>query len=217
MLFLYVLVSLFCLLMLRKHAPRGILFVAPGSIRIGGDASAPPRATAQVAAGELLEPLGFRRLGIRSERGPLGGLWMDVDAWAHPDGTCADAFPAAGRSPIVSFLTTFADGYQIGTSNFRRPALERPAGRVGGVNGATLEGTLAAHRKGTAPLAATHGAPERVADLDARITLARRFYAGIGAAELRRPAFMALLNAVIALGLLAQSIRLALRALGVLG
>ena len=124
--------------------------------------------------------------------------------------------PGRRAGPVVSFLTTFADGYQIGTSNFRRPRAGAPGGRVGGLNGASLEGTLAAHRKATAPLAAAHGAPEGVADLEARLTLARRFYAGIGAAELRRPAFMGLVNSVIALLLLGYSIRLALRALDVL-
>src|SRR5512145_1192014 len=152
MLFLNALVALFCLLMLGRHGPRGILFVAPRAIRISGEPGAPPRSTAQLHAGELLEPLGFRRLGVRSERSPLRGLQMDVDTWAHPDGTCADAFPARGRVALISFLTTFADGYQVGTSNFRRPAIERASGRVGGLDGATLEGALAAHRKGAATL-----------------------------------------------------------------
>jgi hypothetical protein len=217
MLFIHALVALFALMMLGRHGPRAILFLSPRSIRVAGDPDAPPRASAQVAAGELLESLGFRRLGIRSERSPLGGLRMEVDAWVHPDGTCADAFPAGGRGPVVSFLTTFADGYQVGTSNFRRIAAETGAGRVGGLAGTALEGALAAHRKAVEPLTAPHGAPQPVADLEARIGLARRYYAGIGAAELRRPAFMSLLNSALALVLIASSVKLALRALGIIG
>ena len=144
--FVNALVAIFALLMLWRHGPRALLFLAPRSIRLAGDADAPPRASGQVAAGERLEPLGFRRLGIRRERGPLGGLRMEVDAWAHPDGTCADAYPVAGRDAVVSFLTTFADGYQVATSNFQRSAVATGAGRVGGLAGATLEGALAAHR-----------------------------------------------------------------------
>lgn len=214
MLFIHALVVLFSLMMLGRHGPRAILFLSPRSIRITGDPEAPPRATAQVAAGELLESLGFRRLGLRSERSPLGGLRMVVDSWVHPDGTCADAFPASGRGPVVSFLTSFPDGYQVGTSNFRRIAVESSAGRVGGLAGTALQGALAAHRKGIEPLAEAHGAPQPIADLGARIALARRYYAGIGALELRRPAFMSLLNSALALVLIASSVKLALRALG---
>jgi hypothetical protein len=216
MLFVNALVALFSAMMLGRYGPRAILFVAPRSIRVTGDPAAQPRASGQIAAGELLERLGFRRLGIRSERGPLGGLRMDVDAWSHPDGTCADAYPAGGRDAVVSFLTTFADGYQVGTSNFRRAAVESGAGRVGGLAGAAVAGALAAHRKATEPLAASHGSPAAVEDLDARIALANRFYAGIGARELRRPAFMSLVNTAVALVLLVSSVKLALRGLGLL-
>jgi len=216
MLFLNLLVVAFTLVMLVRHGPRAVLFLAPRSVRIMGDAGAPARASGQLAAGELLEPLGFRRLGLRRERGPLGGLDMEVDAWAHPDGTCADAFPVGGRAVVVSFVTTFADGFQLGTSNFRRAAVETAAGRVGGIAGAGLDGALAAHRRAAESLVAGHGAARPAADLAERIKLARRFYGGIGAAELRRPAFLSLLNAALAVALLASSLKLALRALGVL-
>lgn len=213
MLFLNALVAAFALVMLVRHGPRAVLFLAPRSVRITGDAAGTPRASGQVAAGERLESLGFRRLGLRRERGPVGGLDMEVDAWAHPDGTCADAYPAGGRTVAVAFLTTFADGFQVGTSNFRRTAVERPEGRVGGLEGAALEAALAAHRKAVEGLSA-HGAPRPVEDLGARVELARRFYLGVGGAELRRPALMSLLNASLAILLLGSAIRQALRALG---
>lgn len=216
MLLLNALVAIFTLVMLVRHGPRAVLFLAPRSVRISGDPEAPSRASGQLAAGELLERLGFRRLGLRRERGPLGGLDLKVDAWSHPDGTCADAYPVGGREAVVSFLTAFADGFVVGTSNFRRAVVETRSGRVGGIAGAALEGALAAHRKAVEPLAAAHGAPPPIGDLHARIALARRFYAGIGAAELRRPALMSLLNAALALLLLVTSLRQLLRGLGVL-
>ena len=75
---------------------------------------------------------------------------------------------------------------------------------------------LAAHRKAAEALAGPHGAPRPASDLAARIEQARGFYAGVGAREVRRPAFMSLLNAAVALVLLASSLKLALRGLGVL-
>lgn len=214
MLLLNALVAIYALVMLARHGPRALLFVAPGAIRVTGDPAAPPRTLGQVAAGEVLAALGFRRLGLRRERSPLGGMDMEVDAWAHADGTCADAYPGAGQTVAVTFVTTLADGFQVGTSNFRRGAAESVSGRVGGIDGAAPEGALAAHRKAVEALSAGHGAPRPMADLAARVEAARRYYAGIGATELRRPALMSLLNATIALMLFGWSVRLALRGLG---
>lgn len=217
MLVLNVLVAVYALVMLARHGPRALLFVAPRAIRVTGDPAAAPRASGQIAAGEALELLGFRRLGLRRERSPLGALDLELDAWAHEDGTCADAYPVGGRSPAISFLTTLGDGFQVATSNFRRAAARSAAGRVAAIEGAAVEGALAAHRKAVEPLLESHGGGRPVADLAARIELARRYYGGIGAVELRRPSLMSLLNAAIALILFGWSLRLALKALGYLG
>jgi len=216
MLLLHALIAIYALVMLARHGPRAILFVAPGRIRVRGDAAAPARTTAQVAAGELLAGLGFRRLGLRHERSPLGGLDLEVDSWVHDDGTCADAYPAPGRAVPIAFLTAFGDGYLVGTSNFRRASAGTASGRVGGLAGASPDAALAAHRKAVAASSTGHGEPRPVADLAARVELAHRYYKGIGAAELRRPAMMSLLNATIALVLFGWSVRLALRGLGYL-
>lgn len=216
MLLLNVLVAIYALVMLARHGPRAVVYLAPRTIRIAGEADAQPRSSGQIATGELLGSLGFRRLGLRREHSPLRGLDLEVDAWAADDGTCADAYPAPGRAVAVAFLTTLGDGFQVGTSNFRRPGVQTAAGRVGGLNGAAPEAVLAAHRKSVEALSASHGAPRPVADLGARVEAARRYYSGIGAAELRRPALMSLLNAAIALALFGWSVRLALRNLGYL-
>lgn len=213
MLLLNALVAIYALVMLVRHGPRAVLFVAPRSIRVTGEPEAAPRSSGQAAAGEALAALGFRRVGLRRERGPVGGLDIEVDAWVHDEGTCADAFPAGGRAVAVSFLTTFADGFQLATSNFRRPSGGNSRGRVGGIEGASPEAALAAHRKAAEGLA-SHGAPRAVPDLAARVEVARAYYAGIGAMELRRPALMSLLNSLIATALFLWSVRLALRALG---
>lgn len=217
MVVLNLLVAAYALLMLFRHGPRAILYIAPRSVRVSGDPEGRPRSTGQVAAGEALETLGFRRLGLLRERGPLGGLDLEVDAWVHEDGTCADAYPAGGRAVAVSLLTTLGDGYQLATSNFRRKGAECADGRVRGLNGIDPDGALIVHRRDVAALAPAHGVARPVADLAARIELARRYYAGVGAAEVRRPALMSVLNATIALMLLAWSLRLALRSLGYIG
>jgi hypothetical protein len=216
MLLLNALVAIYALVMLARHGPRAVLYVAPRTIRIRGDADALPRTSGQVAAGELLESLGFARLGLRHERSPLGGLDLAIDAWAHPDGTCADAYPTGGRAVAIGLLTTLGDGFQVATANFKRPTAEGAAGRVEGLAGLSAENALIAHRRTAEGLAGSHGEARKVAGLEERLDLARRYYAGIGATELRRPALMSLLNSVIALALFGWSVRLALRNLGIL-
>src|SRR5512138_1133373 len=106
MLLLNVLVAVYALLMLARHGPRAVVYLAPRTIRIAFDPGAHPRSSGQVAAGELLASLGFRRLGLRREHSPLRGLDLEVDAWVADDGTCADAYPAPGRAVAIAFLTT---------------------------------------------------------------------------------------------------------------
>lgn len=216
MTFLYALFAIYALVMLGRYGPRALVYVAPRTIRVSGDAEARPRSTGQVAAGELLESMGFRRLGQRRETSPLRGVDMEVDAWVHDDGTCADAWPVGGRSVAVAFLTTLGDGFQVATANFRRKAAQSAAGLVGGLAGTAPEAALAAHRKSVERLVGQHGAARPVADLEARLEVARRYYAGIGAVELRGPAWKNVANAVIAAVLFAWCVTLFLRGLGVL-
>jgi hypothetical protein len=202
--------------MLVRHGRRGLLFVAPGLVRVAGDREAQPATPGQMRAGEELARLGFSRLGARREDGPLGGLRLGTDAWANErEGSFADVFDHAPRagSPLVYFLSPFADGALVLTANHSRLAISTDRFLLGGLPGSSLEATHAAHRKAVERFAGRHGAPVARADLAARLDLARVWYRGPGRRELRRLSFVHFVNSLAALVLLAGSVNLLARAL----
>jgi hypothetical protein len=198
---------LFAAWMLVRHGRRGLLFVAPGLVRVAGDRDAPPATPGQLRAGEELARLGFTRLGARREEGPLGGLRLGTDAWASErEGTFADVFdhaPRGGGPPWAYFLSPFADGALVLTAN--HPRLARSTDRLltGGLPGSSLEATLAAHRKAVERFAGRHGSPAAPADLAARLALARAWYRGPGRRELRRLFLVHFVNSLAAMALAA--------------
>lgn len=204
-------VVLFAAWMLVRHGRRAALFLAPSLVRAEGDPEAPPATPALARAGDDLSRLGFVRLGARRESGAMGGLDLCSDAWAHePAGAYADVFahaPRGGRGPWIYFLSPFADGAAVLTAN--HPRLSRSTERLltGGLPGATLEATWAAHRAAVGRFAARHGAPGARADLEARAEVARAWYRGPGRAELRRLFLVNFLNAVVAILIGAVSAR----------
>ncbi len=210
-------VVLFATWMLVRHGRRAALFLFPSLVRSGGDAAAPPATPAQARAGDELERLGFVRLGARRESGALGGMDLGSDAWANePEGAYADVFdhaPRGGGGPWAYFLSPFADGAVVLTANHPRLARSTDRLRTGGLPGATLEATWAAHRVAVERLAAGHGRPGARADLSARDEVARVWYRGPGRPELRRLFLMNFLNALVAVLVGAVSARALARAL----
>ncbi len=197
----HVLVVLFALYMLAKHGRRAALFLAPSLVRAEGETSAGPATPALARAGDELEQLGFARLGARRESGALGGLDLASDAWANePEGAYADVFVHASRGggPRVYFLSPFSDGAVVLTANHPRLARSTDQVQTGGLPGASLEATWAAHRAAVGRFAARHGAPVARADLRARAEAARAWYRGAGGSELRRLFLVSFLNAVVA-------------------
>ena len=79
---------------------------------------------------------------------------------------------------------------------------------MGGPPGAGPGELLLAHRRGVARLAEAHGRPDAGADLALRLELARRWYRGPGAAEVRRLALPSFLSASLALLLFLSSLRI---------
>lgn len=209
---------LFAAWMLFRHGRRGLLFVAPGLVRVAGDREAPPATPGQLRAGEDLSRLGFSRLGARREDGPLGGLRLGTDAWANErDGAFADVFdhaPRGGGPPWAYFLSPFADGALVLTANHPRLALSTDRILTGGLPGSSLEATFAAHRRAVERFAGRHGAPAVRADLAARLELARVWYRGPGRSELRRLFFVHFVNSLAAIALAAGSATWLARALG---
>lgn len=209
-------VVLFAAWMLVRHGRRAALFLAPGLVRAEGDAESPPATAAQARAGEALERLGFVRLGARRERGAMGGLDLASDGWANePAGTYADVFAHAprGGGPWAYFLSPFADGAVVLTANHPRLARSTDRLRTGGLPGATLEATWAAHRTAVERFAARHGQPGAPADLAARGAAALAWYRGPGRSEIRRLFLMNFVNALFAVLIGAVSARALTRAL----
>lgn len=198
----HVLVVLFALLMLVRHGRRAVLFLAPSLVRAEGDAAATPATPALARAGDELERMGFARLGARRESGALRGLDLASDAWANEaEGAYADVFahaPRGGHGPWGYFLSPFADGAMVLTANHPRLARSTDRIQTGGLPGAGLEATWAAHRAAVSRFAASHGAPGARADLAARAEVARAWYRGPGRAELRRLYLASFINAVVA-------------------
>lgn len=210
-------VVLFAAWMLVRHGRRAALFLFPSLVRSGGDAAAPPATPALVRAGDELARLGFVRLGARRETGALGGLDLFSDAWANePEGAYADVFdhaPRGGGGPWAYFLSPFADGAVVLTANHPRLARATDRLRTGGLPGATLEATWAAHRVAVGRLAAGHGQPRARAELSVRDEAARAWYRGPGRPELRRLFLVNFLNALVAVLIGAVSARALTRAL----
>ncbi len=210
-------VLLFALYMLVRHGRRAALFLAPSLVRAEGDREAAPATPALARAGDELERLGFARLGSRRESGALGGLDLVSDAWANePEGSYADVFahaPRGGGGPWAYFLSPFADGAVVLTANHPRLARSTERLRTGGIPGATLEATWAAHRSAVGRFAERHGRPGAPADLRARAEAARAWYRGPGRPELRRLFFLNFVNALFAVLIGAVSARALARAL----
>jgi hypothetical protein len=213
----HILVVLFAAYMLFRHGRRALLFLAPGLVRVRGEAGAPPASPMQLRAGDELAGLGFARLGTRCEEGALGGLSLASDAWVNQaEGAFADVFdhlPRHGHGPWVYFLSAFSDGATVLTANHPRLARSTPWLQTGGLPGSSLAATWAAHRVAAERFAAQHGRPSAPTDLEARQAAARAWYRGPGRGELRRLFFLNFLNALVALLLIAASAKAIARSL----
>jgi hypothetical protein len=196
--------------MLAKHGRRAMLFLAPGLVRITSQPEAAPRSLAARRAGEELAALGFAHLGARREDGPIGGLGLDTDSYAHPDeGAYADVFdhaPRDGGGAWVYFLSAFRDGATVLTANHPRLSRSTETLQTGGLPGSSVQATWSAHRVAVERFAARHGAPAAAGDLESRQALARSWYQGPGARELRRLFLLNFINAVAAVLLIASTL-----------
>lgn len=211
-----VLAALFALYQLVRHGRQALLFLAPGLARAEADPEEGPRTLGQVRAGEALAGLGFLRLGAIVEHGVLGGHLRDADAWAHAgEGAYADVLAggAAGdRGAVrVELRSVFPDGATVVTANHPRLAIAAPGVQAGAIPGASVEALLAAHRHAVSRFGRTHGVPQALPDLRARLDVTRAWQQGPGRGELRRRYAMPFANACFALLLLAGSVHVLMR------
>lgn len=190
MLAVHLLVAAFAGLMLVRHGPGALLFVAPSLRRPRGLPARPARSPAEQRIHDDLEGLGFRHVGTLVERGPLGALSREWAVFGDEErGVWGDV--AVGRpGGWVRFVTSGEDGAALLT--------ELPD--------ATAEGALAAHEKGLAAFGRAHGQPSAPADLASRLEAARVHAAGPARAEVRRATALSFANALLALVLVASSV-----------
>jgi hypothetical protein len=190
MLAVHLLVAGFAALMLTRHGPAALLFVAPSLRRPRSGPAGPARSPGGQRVRDELEGLGFRHLGTLVERGPLGALSRE---WAvfGGEGRAAWGDAAEGREGgWVRFVSSGEDGASLVT--------ELPD--------ATAPGALAAHEKGLAAFERVHGRASAPPDLTARLEVARARARGPGRGEVRRATALSFANALLALALMASSV-----------
>lgn len=205
------LVAAFALLQLVRYARGALLFLVP-TVRVSGEPSgAPPPSAGRLRAGQQLEALGFRRLGVLRQRGPLGALAVAAETYAGPDGT-AYADVSDGRAgPRVVFFTPFAGGGAVVTENVRRRPIATAAIQAAGLPDAPLPAVHAAHAVAVRRFGQRHGPPSAAPELAARVAAARAWYDGPGRRELRTGHAVAFGIALLAAAILASAVNVALR------
>jgi hypothetical protein len=208
----HLLVAAFALLQFVRYARGAALFLFP-NVRVRAAPGAPPPSAARLRAGAALEALGFVPIGVIEERGPLGTLARDSDAYASAArGVFADVLQEGAGAPRVQFVTPFDDGAAVLTAAFRRRGVVTDRVQAGGMPDAPLAAVLAAHEKGVARLAANHGRPAVAEDVEARAAAARAWYGGEGRRELRRAHLLAFGVAALGIALFASAAHVLLRA-----
>ncbi len=181
---------------------------------VRGDPGATPGSAARLRTGEALEALGFAPLGVLRERGPLGALARETDAYAsRARGAFADVLPAGPGAPRggVQLFTPFPDGAAVLTTDLPRRAVTGERLQVRALPGAALEALLAEHALGVVRLRAGHGAPAVAEELVSRVGAAGAWYRGAGRRELRRDNLVPFAVALLGLALLASSAHILLR------
>ncbi len=188
--------------LLRVQTWRALLCLWPKSLRVEPEEPASALTVSGVLepAVDALRAQGFTVVGSHSEAPRLGPAELFVDLAHAGSGIWAQVSAPHSRderSARVTLLTP-TDGAWVLTSNFRRPARDTARVAVGGLEGATPERLVKAHAR---RLAAGASLPE--VSLDARVALARDWYASVGVTEVRLQHARGLMWSLFALGLLA--------------
>lgn len=207
---LHLLVAVFAAAQCARYGRGALLFLAP-RVRVSGEPGAQPGTALRLRLGAALEELGFAPLGAQRRRAALGALSEVDDVYANPElGVYADVVREPAARAGVVFFTPFARGGAVLTASFRRQAVAAAHVQAGGIPDAPLPSVLAAHRVAAERFAERYGPPEVRPDLEARLEASRRWLAGEGRRELRRANRLPFAIALLAVALLASSVRLLL-------
>jgi hypothetical protein len=201
------LAALFAVVMLVRHLPRALLFVAPALLRARGRPPAAARSPAEGRVREELAALGFSETGTISERGPLGAFALEFAVFTAADGK-AWADLSSGRTPAIRIVTRCADGALLVTAAAGWPGrVHSSAGGRAFLPDPSPGAAVAAHRKGLEAFEREHGPASAPADLAARLRAARDHLRGRGGRELRAATAVHFANALLAMAILAAAVK----------
>jgi hypothetical protein len=184
--------------LLRAHFWRAWLFVRPGSLRIA-EAGAPPQTPALLEKTKMLEALGFKPLGAHREAPRFGPRPVYLDfALENP---LVFATLAEHRGRVSLYFVSPCAGGPVLTADHFRPIEKGEAARSAGMPGWAPHRLLRAHQE-----RAARSPPTGPATLDARLSLARAWYAGLGVRELRRVHLSGVVWTLLTFGMVAGAV-----------
>ena len=199
--------------MLARFGPPAVqswrIYAGTGQRRQKDATSRVPFAPPDIADREaLLEPLGYRRLGVTSLDLPVGERFAWILA-AEDGDSYAIVVPRLGPSGLTGIYSAWRDGMWLGTMHPRGEAVDR-TGMQMQVVGTTLAEAVAAHRKGVERLREVHGAPRQVRAMADMLALDADYRVRFGGSRLRGLTVRNMTPAILAAGMLAGALALLL-------
>lgn len=190
------------LMLLRLNFWRAVLYLAPTSVRVEAEAPADqmdlPPELAPMA--EKLRALGFTALGSHEEKPRFHPATRSYDFARPAERIFATLHLGRDATPRLYFLTPLApEGFVI-TASYRRPALELPGYRSGGLEDASPERLYRAHLRRLEGLT-----PAGEYTWEGRVDAGRSWYQGLGQKEIRKQNLAGLLWTLAALAIVASA------------
>lgn len=190
------------LLLLRLNFWRAVLFLFPTSARVEPEAPADqmglPPELAPLAA--QLEALGFTALGSHEEKPRFCPATRSYDFARPAERVFATLHLGARDAPRLYFLTPLApEGFVI-TAGYKRPALDIPGYRSGGLEDVSPERLYRAHLRRLEGLN-----PTGDFTWEGRVEAGRSWYRGLGQKEIRKQNLAGLLWTAAALAIVASA------------
>lgn len=199
--------------MLARFGPPALtswrIYSGTGQRRQKDATSRMPFAPPDVADREaVMEPMGYRRLGVTSLDLPVGERFAWILA-AEDGDSYAIVLPRLGPSGLTGIYSAWLDGMWLGTMHPRGEAVDR-TGMQMQVVGTTLADTVEAHRKAVARLREVHGAPRQVRAMTDMLALDADYRVRFGGSRLRGLTFRVMTPAILAAAMLVAAVALLL-------
>jgi hypothetical protein len=199
--YLQLIVLVLAVFILWRHLPAAILFLFPKWMRIVAAKSSDPGVDSNLfdRMESELAPLGFTRLGVYWEKGPLQRRRLVYNF-------VNDAIPAWASAQMVNqqarlcLFTSFDGGGLVLTCDHRRINVNCPQEcLVGGLPEAEPRLLVTIHSRRVKTILTSGKAISRDLDMVSRVRRAKEWYSGYGARELRFRGFSAFLWSIAVL------------------